>query len=514
MNKIISTIAILLLVIFASSCLDPTNNPNDSTKMLGIYLTDCPFEAEEVNVEIVNVIVEDKDGFKIELNTAIGVYNLLDFTDGVDTLIAEGNVEFEDIESIYLELGEQNTIIIEGEEFPLELKGDNLVKVNINLEQFDESTDFLVDFFACTSIIEKNGEYFLKPVIKFKGTKNNNQGGNSDFVEDYIEDIAGCYTLVYPYTLITKMNDEITVNNDEELTDALINNDIKSLAFPVTLQDVDGLNTTVDNNGHLKQLIKECEDENNNNGGYDENLEELDELLECYSLVYPIQVYSENDTIEITDASELANVIENEEFEAILLPFELVGDDGITFVVEENEELEELAEDCEEEEDDDDFEEFVEDIEECFEFVFPLDLLSEDNATFTANDQEELETLVEDEEINSFVYPIQLIDKDGQTIDAATKDELIELAEDCEEEEDFNEFIENLEDCYSLIYPVDLKAISNETFTANDQEEFDQLLDDEEIKSFVFPIQLLDEDNVIIDVNNQGELNQLENDCE
>jgi hypothetical protein len=84
------------------------------------------------------------------------------------------------------------------------------------------------------------------------------------------------------------MNDEITVNNDEELADALINNDIKSLAFPVTLQDVDGLNTTVDNNGHLKQLIKECEDENNNNGGYDENLEELDELLECYSLVYPI----------------------------------------------------------------------------------------------------------------------------------------------------------------------------------------------------------------------------------
>ncbi len=513
MNKLLSIISMILLVAFATSCVDETKNPNDANKMLGIYLTDCPFEAEEVNVEIVNVIVEDMDGFKIELNTAVGVYNLLEFTNGVDTLLAEGNVELEDIESIYLELGDANSIVVDGQEFPLELKGDSLVKVNINLDQFDESADFIVDFFACTSIIEVNGEYFLKPVIKFKGTKNNNQGGNTDFVEDFIEDIAGCYTLVYPYTLLTKTNDKITVNNDEELTDALINNDIKSIDYPVTLQDVDGLNTTVDNNGQFKQLIKDCDDENSG-GDIEDNLEELEELLECYSVIFPIQVYNETDTIEVVDSISLVEVIENEDYEAVLLPIDVVSNDGLTSSVENNDDLEELAENCEED-GDDDFEEFVEDIQECFSFVFPIDVLSDDNTTYTVASQEELDLLIEDQDINSFLYPLQLLDEDNVTIDVTSEEELIQLTEDCdEEEEEFNEFIENLQECYTLVYPVDLKAISNETFTANDQDEFDQLLEDEEIKSFVFPIQLLDEDNVTIDVNNQGKLNQLENDCE
>ena len=432
MNKLISTIAFLFLVAFVTSCEDDNNNPNDSNKILGIYLTDCPFEADEVNVEILKVIVEDKDGFQITLNTSIGIYNLLDFTDGVDTLLAEGNIELEDIESIYLELGDANTIVVDNVEYPLELKGDNLIKVNINLDQFDESADFIIDFFACTSIIEINGEYFLKPVIKFKGKKNNNQGGIPDFVEDFIEDISECYTLVYPYTLVTKKNDEITVNNDEELTDALINNEIKSLAYPITLQDIDGENTIVDNKGQLKQLIKDCEENNNNNGGGgDDNLDDLEDLLSCYSIVYPIQVYNDNDTIQIVDSIALIDVIEEEEYDALILPIDIIDNDGIIINVLDSENLKQLSEECEDEEDVD-FNELVESIEECFSLVFPLDVKATGNNSFTANNQDELNLLIEDENIKSFIYPIQLIDENNETIDVNNRGKLNQLVKDCE----------------------------------------------------------------------------------
>lgn len=433
MNKIISIVVLSFLVALMTSCEDNLPNPDNTSKMLGIYLTDCPFEASEVNVEILKVIVEDKDGFQIELNTSIGIYNLLDFTEGVDTLLAEGNVELDDIESIYLELGNTNTIVVESVEYPLELKGDNLVKVNINLDQFDESADFIVDFFACTSIIVQDGKYLLKPVIKFKGKKDNNQGGAPDFVEDFIEDIAGCYTLVYPYSLVTKGNEQITVNDDEELTDALINNDIKSLAYPVTLQDVDGVNTTVDNRGQLQQLIKDCED-NNNNGGDDgeDNLEDLIELLPCYSVVYPIQVYNESDTIEIADSLSLVGVIDGEEYEALILPITVIDKDGQSIDVLDNEDLDQLADSCEDDEEDDDFEDLVEDIEECFSMVFPFELITIDDTTIEVSNQDDFELLVEEGNIKAFVYPFQLINEDDEIVDVNNKGQLKQIVKECE----------------------------------------------------------------------------------
>ena len=429
MNKIISIVTLLFLISLITSCEDANQTPYNSNKILGIYLTDCPFEADEVNVEILNVIVEDKDGFKIELNTAIGVYNLLDFTNGVDTLLAEGNVELEDIESIYLELGDDNTIVVDSVLYPLQLQSDKLVKININLDKFDESTDFIVDFFACTSIIEKNGEYFLKPVIKFKGQKNN-QGGIPDFVEDFIEDITGCYTLVYPYSLVTKTNDEITVNNDEELTDALINNEIKNLVYPVSLQDIDGENTTVENKGDLKQLIKDCLDSDDDDDD-DDNLEYLEELLSCYSVLFPIEVYNESDTIQIADSLTLISAIEGEEYEAVILPFDLVDIDGDIINVADNDTLKALSEDCEDD-DENDFAEFVESIKECFTLVFPLDLKVKPNNTITANDQDEFDLFIDTEDIKSFVYPIQLIDENDDTINVTSNGQLKQLISDCE----------------------------------------------------------------------------------
>jgi len=197
-------------------------------------MTDCPFEAEEVNVEILKVIVEDEDGNSEELTTNAGIYNLLEFTDGVDTLLAFGNLSLDDVKHIYFELGDQNTIVVDGQSFPLQLKDDNTVKVKVNLNKLDDE-DYLVDFFACTSIIKNNDGYFLKPVIKFKGKKLKDDEDYDEILEDILEDLEECYALVYPVSLIDEEAEVYTANNKEELILIVTENDIEDVVYPISV---------------------------------------------------------------------------------------------------------------------------------------------------------------------------------------------------------------------------------------------------------------------------------------
>src|SRR5262245_4141654 len=73
------------------------NKDNDTTTDLKISLTDNPYNATEVNVDIEQVRVKfndddnDTEGW-VNLNTRAGIYNLLDFQNGIDTLIADAVV--------------------------------------------------------------------------------------------------------------------------------------------------------------------------------------------------------------------------------------------------------------------------------------------------------------------------------------------------------------------------------------------------------------------------------------
>ena len=104
-----------------------------------LYLTDCPFEAEEVNVEIIGVVLEDRDSERETLTTDSGIFNLLNFTDGIDVLLAYGNISLDNLKTIYIELGSRNTIVVDGEIFPLQLVQDNIVKI-LSLIHISEPT--------------------------------------------------------------------------------------------------------------------------------------------------------------------------------------------------------------------------------------------------------------------------------------------------------------------------------------------------------------------------------------
>ncbi len=162
------------LLILALACIGYACNKDDSltspTK-LTIRMTDNPVAFEEVNIDLQKVYVFSevgKDSF--ELGTNAGVYNLLEYQNGLDTLIATATLTADTLKEVRLVLGENNTVLLDGESFGLKTPSAHQsglkIKVNQPLADIDEY-NLLLDFDAEKSVVvQGNGQYLLKPVIK------------------------------------------------------------------------------------------------------------------------------------------------------------------------------------------------------------------------------------------------------------------------------------------------------------------------------------------------------------
>jgi hypothetical protein len=175
-NKyVITGLFSLLLGVFIISCSKSDSNSSASgTTKLTINMTDTPYNAQEVNVDIREVRVHFSDdstsGWQT-LTTTAGIYDLLDFQNGIDTSIATGTVPNGVLTELRLVLGSNNSIMINNQSYPLTIpSGESSalkIKVNKNLSASVDS--LLIDFDANASIHQTgNGKYMLKPVIKLK----------------------------------------------------------------------------------------------------------------------------------------------------------------------------------------------------------------------------------------------------------------------------------------------------------------------------------------------------------
>ena len=136
-------------------------------------MTDAPFDASAVNVDIQQVRVnlhDDSTGW-VDLATNAGIYNLPDYQNGFDTVIAQSPVPTGTLKEIRFVLGSQNSIVIDSVEYPLSIPsgGSSGLKIKLN-KQLNASLDSLViDFDAALSVHKTvDGLYQLRPVIKLK----------------------------------------------------------------------------------------------------------------------------------------------------------------------------------------------------------------------------------------------------------------------------------------------------------------------------------------------------------
>lgn len=160
-------------LVVINACSKEAGNSAGGTTELKIKLTDNPYNASEVNVDIQQVRVNfsnDSSGW-VNLNTNAGIYNLLALQNGVDTVLAIGTVPTGTLKEVRFVLGSNNSIKIDSTVYPLTIPSgsESGLKIKLNKALNASFDTLLIDFDAALSIIKTGaGDYKLKPVLKIK----------------------------------------------------------------------------------------------------------------------------------------------------------------------------------------------------------------------------------------------------------------------------------------------------------------------------------------------------------
>lgn len=162
----------LLFVAATALSIVSCNSSDDSTSAkLSVRLTDAPAKYDAVKIDIKSVeINSDKIGWNSYNIIKPGVYNLLDFRNGMDVLLAEAELPAGNISQMRLVLGTNNSVIVDGVEYPLSTPSAMQSGLKFNWHQTlteGGAYNVWIDFDAGRSIVKQgNGTYALKPVIR------------------------------------------------------------------------------------------------------------------------------------------------------------------------------------------------------------------------------------------------------------------------------------------------------------------------------------------------------------
>lgn len=168
---LVAAAALASVVILVTAC---TKDDNGDGTTLRVRLTDAPLQADSVNVDIQQIRVkfrEDSLSGWMDLNTQAGIYDLLGLQNGVDTLIAQGNIPTDVVKEIRFVLGPNNSIVVNGVNYPLTIPSgsESGLKLKVDKRLNGSLDSLLIDFDAAMSIHQTgNGSWHLKPVLKIK----------------------------------------------------------------------------------------------------------------------------------------------------------------------------------------------------------------------------------------------------------------------------------------------------------------------------------------------------------
>src|SRR5688572_7114510 len=163
---------VFLFLTAISSCKKENGNAR-----LTVFLTDAPADYDAVNIDIVALEIKasndtGNNGWQTLPLASPGVYNLLEFTNGMDTILSSIELPAGKVSQLRLILGENNTIVVNGIAQPLPLETPSAqqsgLKFNIHADLV-EGVEYKIwiDFDAARSIVVTgNNSYILKPVIR------------------------------------------------------------------------------------------------------------------------------------------------------------------------------------------------------------------------------------------------------------------------------------------------------------------------------------------------------------
>ena len=167
MKKILLITTFIVFGIILNSC---SSDSTTGTYAYNVRMTDAPGPYEEVNIDLKSVEVTGSNGQTVLLNTTAGIYNLLEFSNGLSTLIATSELSDAKVSQIRLILGANSTVVVGGVSYPLSTPSAEQSGLKLQVNQTllaDIQNEILLDFDANASIVKTgNGTYKLKPVVR------------------------------------------------------------------------------------------------------------------------------------------------------------------------------------------------------------------------------------------------------------------------------------------------------------------------------------------------------------
>lgn len=184
-------LSLVLIASLAFSCSDLSSNVESGTvdgkAHMKVNLTDAPGDYQQVNIDVQGLRIHytpaesdtaesdttenNEDGEWIDLPVEPMNVNLLELTNGVDTLLAEADLDPGHYKELRLILGPDNTVMVDSTiqdlKVPSGQQSGYKIKFRTDLEAGEE-IEVTVDFDAGRSVHKagNSGMYILKPVLK------------------------------------------------------------------------------------------------------------------------------------------------------------------------------------------------------------------------------------------------------------------------------------------------------------------------------------------------------------
>ena len=172
--RLMLSVAGLAFIIFSiTSC-----KKEAEKSRLTVYLTDAPANYDAVTIEVVGIQVKatsdggDNGWQTLPMTSSPAYFNLLEFTNGMDTLLSSVELPAGKVSQLRLILGDENTITVNGVigDLPLEVPSgsESGLKFNIHADLIGGVEYKLwIDFDVLRSIVVNGtGDHILKPVIR------------------------------------------------------------------------------------------------------------------------------------------------------------------------------------------------------------------------------------------------------------------------------------------------------------------------------------------------------------
>jgi hypothetical protein len=164
---------LFFIVVLVIAVLLSCKKESPETGKLVIRLTDAPANYTALKLDIKKVKIHTNNSHPkadwMELDTRAGVYDVLKLNNGIDALIAEGELPKGPFNDLRIELGTNNTVEVDGKSYPLHVPGGDKPCLDLVIStqiKHGEECNMLIDLDVQKSLYYMDGKYILNPSVR------------------------------------------------------------------------------------------------------------------------------------------------------------------------------------------------------------------------------------------------------------------------------------------------------------------------------------------------------------